>query len=346
MQKIRAEIQLKNICDNARLFKRKTAGKLCAVVKANAYGHGAEEVTAALCGIADCFAVAIVEEGLAIRGAACGKDILVFTPPINEEQAFYIVSGGLVGSVADMRTAKLFAGVCKRCGLRAKVHLKVNTGMNRYGMSFSTLRRVCQYLQTQADIMVAGIYSHLYTPSQAETQRARFAQAEKLCKRYFPDACAHISATQGCLLGKSFAFDMVRVGLGLYGYLPTADEKAAATFPVKKAMKIYAQSLQNRVYKGGGAGYGERVDLSRGESFSLIRLGYADGALRAKNNGYAGENVNNLCMDVCMQKGFKKRGEWMCVMDDADETAEKTGTIAYEVLCAATRRAEFRYVYE
>ena len=346
MQKVRAEIQLKNIRDNARLFKRKTGGKLCAVVKANAYGHGAEEVVAALCGVADCFAVALVEEGLVIRGAACGKDILVFTPPINEEQAFYIVSGGLVGSINEMRTAKLFVGVCKRYGLQAKVHLKINTGMNRYGMSLSTLRRVCEYLQNQAEIAVEGVYSHLYSPAQAELQRKRFQRAEKLCRRYFQGVCAHLSATQGCLLGKAFAFDMARVGLGLYGYLPSGNELFLTDFPVKKAMKIYAQSLQNRVYKGGGAGYGEAVDLIHGEKFSLVRLGYADGALRTKDNGFLGENVNRLCMDVCMQKGAKKRGEWVCVMADADETAKKTGTIAYEVLCAATRRAEFVYVYE
>ena len=111
-------------------------------------------------------------------------------------------------------------------------------------------------------------------------------------------------------------------------------------------MKIYAQSLKNRVYHGGGAGYGEEVYLSQGDGFSLLRLGYADGALRTKDNGFVGENVNRLCMDVCLQKGVKKRGEWVCVMKDADETAQKTGTIAYEVLCAATRRAEFVYVYE
>ena len=346
MQKVRAEIQLKNIQDNAKLFKRKMGGKLCAVVKANAYGHGAEEVVAALCGVADCFAVALVEEGLAIRGAACGKDILVFTPPINEEQAFYIISGGLVGSVVDMRTAKLFAGVCKRYGLRAKVHLKINTGMNRHGMSLSTLRRVCLYLQGETEVTVAGLYSHLYAPAQAEKQRKAFVYAQKLCRRYFPDICAHLSATQGCLLGKEFAFDMVRVGLGLYGYLPSGNERFSADFPLKKGMKIYAQSLKNRVYHGGGAGYGEDIHLSQGNRFSLLRLGYADGALRAQDNGFVGENVNRLCMDVCLQKGVKKRGKWVCVMGNAAETAQKAGTIAYEVLCAATRRAEFVYVYE
>ena len=346
MQKVRARIQLKNILDNARLFKEKTAVKLCAVVKANAYGHGAEEVVAALCGAADCFAVALVEEGLSIRAAACGKEILVFTPPVDEAQAYYIVSGRLTGSVGDLQAAKLFVGVCKRFGLQANVHLKVNTGMNRYGMSLSTLRKVCRYLNGEPCVRVTGIYSHLYAPSCAEAQRSRFVQAERLCRKYFPCVCAHLSATYGSLLGKAYAFDMVRIGIGLYGYLPDGAEKFSMQFPLKKAMKIYAQAVTNRVYKGGGAGYGETPCLRFGEHFSLVRIGYADGVLSAKDNGFLGENANNLCMDVCLQKGAKKRGEWVCVMKDADKVALATGTISYEVLCAATRRAEFVYEYE
>lgn len=346
MQKIRAEIRLKTIRDNAELFKRKTGVKLCAVVKANAYGHGAEEVAYALCGVADCFAVSLAEEGLAIRAAACGKDVLVLTPPVNGEQAFAIASGGLVGSVSDLQTAELFVRTCRKYRLRASVHLKVNTGMNRYGMSVSALCDVCRYLRGEPSVRVTGIYSHLYSPESAKAQREEFLKAEGLCRRYFPDVCAHLSATYGSMQGKSYAFDMVRVGIGLYGYLPDGAEEFAGAFPVKKAMTIYAQAMGNRVYHGGGAGYGKRSGLTEGEEFSLLRVGYADGFLRRRENGMTGENVNALCMDACLQKGAKKRGEWICVLSDADEVAKKTGTIPYEVLCAATRRAEFVYVYE
>jgi alanine racemase len=346
MQKIRAKIQLKNIRNNAEFFKRTTGVKLCAVVKANAYGHGAEEVTAALCHIADCFAVAIVEEGLSIRAAACGKEILVFTPPIDENQAFYIISGGLVGTVTDLKTAKLFVRVCETYQLRAKVHLKVNTGMNRHGMCLSTLRRVCQYLKTSPCVQVIGVYSHIFAPAYAEKQRRAFLQAERLCRSYFPNVCAHLSATYGSLLGEGFAFDMVRVGIGLYGYLPDEAKSLLAKNPLKKSMKIYAQVIKSRVYHGGGAGYGEKHALQIGDKYTLVRLGYADGALRTKNNGFLGENVNNLCMDAGLKRGNQQRGKWLCVMSDADEVARQTGTISYEVLCAATRRAEFVYEYK
>lgn len=346
MQKIRAIINLKTIRDNAEVFKRNVKTKLCAVVKANAYGHGAEEVAYALSGVADCFAVAIVEEGFAIRAAACGKDILVLTPPVSEQQAFYIVGGGLIGSVSDMRTAKIFVAACKTCGLRARVHLQVNTGMNRYGASLSALDRICRFLRDEPCIQVTGVYSHLYAPSRADEQRREFVKAERICRRYFPNVCAHLSATYGCCLGQDYAFDMVRVGIGLYGYLPDGIAADTKAFPVKKAMKIYAQAMRSRTYHGGGAGYGERSELTLGEQFSLLRVGYADGFLRLRDNGTIGENVNALCMDACLQKGRKRRGDWVCVLSDADEVAKKTGTIPYEVLCAATRRAEFAYVYE
>ena len=93
MQKIKAEIHLRSIYENATFFVRPPR-KLCAVVKANAYGHGAEEVVNALQGVADCFAVALIEEALAIQTAACGKDILIFTPPLTGEEVVTIAKNG------------------------------------------------------------------------------------------------------------------------------------------------------------------------------------------------------------------------------------------------------------
>ena len=105
MQKVKAKIHLNNIRSNAIYFSALTKKPLCAVVKANAYGHGAEEVVAALCGVADCFAVVLIEEGLAIRTAACGKDILVFTPPTDEEECYQIAVNGFIASIPDLFTA-------------------------------------------------------------------------------------------------------------------------------------------------------------------------------------------------------------------------------------------------
>ncbi len=312
------------------------------MVKANAYGHGGEEVTFALADIADAFAVAIVEEGVAIKRAACGKDILVFTPPVTEEEAYQIAANGFLASIPDLSTARLLRSTCQKYGLRARAHLKVNTGMNRYGMYPSMLGRVCKEL-LDSEVEVAGVYSHLYACDReiATRQRALFLQMQRICKGYYPQAIAHLSATYGASLGESFAFDMLRVGLGLYGYSPVP-----TLLPLKKTMRVECKVVESRRYTFGGAGYGTPTPIEKGEKLAICRAGYADGFLRAAQNGLedSDKQVNNLCMDIGIRKSGARRGSVLPLLVDADKTAEQTGTISYEVLCSATRRAEFLYI--
>lgn len=326
-----------------------TGAPLCAVVKANAYGHGGEEVVNALSGVAEAFAVAMIDEGVQIRGAACGKEILVLTPPITLEEVLRGGWNGLSLTVADLTTAKLIDEVSRNRRLYVNVHLKVNTGMNRYGMGLSALGKTCKRLQTNPFVKVVGIYSHLYGTSlqTAERQRAEFERAVAICKRYFPSVRAHLSATYGALLGKKFAFDGVRIGLGLYGYLPDGVADGAAAMPaLEKGMTVLATAATSRKYVYGGAGYGENpFDGELPQTLTVCRYGYADGFLRRRDNGLSGAEtqVNNLCMDACIQSGRIPRGKRIPIMTDAAAVAKATGTIPYEVLCAATRRAEMVY---
>lgn len=357
MRKIIAKVHLKNIRHNAEAFVLRTGKKLCAVVKANAYGHGAEEVVCALEGVADCFAVSLYGEAISIKTAACGKDILILTPPLSEEEVFLSAVNGFLLTASDLWTAKLIVKVATARKIFVRVHLKTNTGMNRYGMNASVLGKACKLLKGCPFVRVEGLFSHLYacTLETAEAQRKIFLQMQAVCKRYFPDVLSHLSATYGALLKESFYFDMVRIGIGLYGYLPDGvqdvEEGVVASLDLKKGMTVYAYSQGERAYRFGGAGYGERagVALTAGDKLSVLRVGYADGFLRKRENGvYAFEkNANNLCMDACIRKGSAgKRGKLVPVLTDAKETARKTGTISYEVLCAATRRAEMVYDHE
>ena len=352
MQKIKAKISLSNIRDNAQAFKRLTKTRLCAVVKANAYGHGAEEVVCALQAVADCFAVALIDEAIAIRTAACGKEILVLTPPINEAEGYAMLVNGFTVSVTDLRVARLIVRVCEKYSLTARVHLKVNTGMNRYGMTAQTLGKACKLLQKHVCVKVEGIYSHLYgtTRESAYIQRERFLEMQAICKGYFPQVISHLGATFGALLGQNFRFDMLRIGLGLYGYLPDCDCARAlqGRLGLKKAMSVYAPVVSCKKAVKGGLGYGETYPYSQlcglGQ-ISVCRFGYADGFLRRGDNGVDGAefNAQTLCMDVCVRKQAYNYGEEIPILTDAERTAQETGTIAYEVLCAATRRAEFIY---
>ncbi len=350
MQKVLAKIHLGNIRRNAERFRSVTGTGLCAVVKANAYGHGAEETVNALSGIADSFAVAIIDEGVRIRGAACGKEILVLTPPITAQD---VLCGGWNGfslTLSDLITAKLIDGVSRERKIPINVHLKINTGMNRYGMGLSELGKVCKRMQTNPYVRVAGVYSHLYDTSRAtaERQRTAFVRAVTVCKRYFPMVKAHLSATYGALLGKEFAFDTVRIGLGLYGYLPNGlAEQDLTTLPtLEKGMTVFAVAATSRKYRYGGAGYGEKPFVGETpKDLTVCRYGYADGFLRQRQNGLLGveTQVNHLCMDACIKSGRIPRGKYFPVLTDASAVANATGTIPYEVLCAATRRAEMVY---
>ena len=350
MQKVKATIHLGNIRRNAQAFKALSGVPLCAVVKANAYGHGAEETAFALSGIADCFAVALIEEGLSIRQAACGKRILILTPPLTEEDVYTMAANGFIVSVSNMNTAKRVLAVCKKFRLPICVHLKINTGMNRYGMPVSETERVCALFKNEPLTQVTGIYSHLYDTafSTATAQREMFLQAVDVCKRYFPEAVAHLGATYGCLLGKDFAFDMVRVGLGLYGYLPQGLSghmlETGKSLGLEQAMEISAAVIEGRNATFGGVGYGEPLQ-GFPMPLSTLRIGYADGFLRRRENGLVGSRnqPRPTCMDASVRIGALPQGTWQTVMWDAEEVARQTDTVSYEVLCAATRRAEFIY---
>ena len=357
MQKVKARVNLDYIRTNAEAFSAWTGKRLCAVVKADAYGHGAEAVTAALSGVADCFAVALIEEAVAICVAACGKEILIFTPPTTEEECYMLAVNGFTACVDTLKTARLLCRVCEKYCLPINVHLKVNTGMNRYGMNVQTLGKTCKLLQGNRYVRAKGIYSHLCECDlhRAEKQRRLFLRMVDVGRGYFPQLIAHLGATYGALLGEKFTFDMVRVGLGLYGYLPCEpSEKTGVTLQtvdtlsLRKAMAVYAKAVAERKYVFGGFGYGEEFGGKGDQRLSVCRFGYADGFLRQKENGVDGwqDNANNLCMDACVRFGDLEKGEWIPVLTDAEEIARQTGTIAYEVLCAATRRAEFIYNLE
>ena len=341
MQKVRANIHLGNIRYNANLFATLTKRKICAVVKANAYGHGAEEVVNALEGIVDFFAVALIEEGLTIQTSACGKEILVFTPPTDEEELYTLSASGLVASVGELASAKWIAAFCNRYRIPLKVHLKINTGMNRYGMKVDDVAVVCEVLQACPYVKVCGIYTHLCECSleRAKKQKGIFEQALRVCKRYFPNVVSHLGGTYAALIGEDFLFDAVRIGLGLYGYTPCDSELA-----LRRAMTVYAKTVAKTPFRYGGVGYGAECGFD-GEDVSVLRFGYADGFLRKQHNGVDGwqTHANRLCMDVCLRKESGSLGEWQCILSNADETARLTDTIAYEVLCAATRRAEMIY---
>lgn len=320
MQRTLSVINLSAIRNNAlRIKKLSKSSEFYAVVKADAYGHGAEEVSRCIEDIVDGFCVAIIEEGIALRVAGITKKILVFTPPLDGYDVLRARAYNLTVTVNSVETAELIGGL--------PCHIKINTGMNRHGCNMEELPELLKTV-TNAE----GVYSHLFAPENdraSEAQFRLFGEAVKLVKRTNPDAVAHISASGGILRGGKFLSDAVRCGILLYGYAPKGFSSEGFT----PALKVYARRTQTTRFIGGGVGY--NFADRKYVYLNSYRCGYADGFER---NVPLGEKT--LCMDAFISKNG---GELKCVLDDAETYAKKCKTISYEVLTRATMRSEKIY---
>ncbi len=346
MQENIAVISLKNIAHNFSVFRAllSKGARLYAVVKADAYGHGAERVAERLEGAADGFVVTSVREGIALRIGGVRGEILVLTPPLGEDDVFFGMAHGLTFTVCSFASLRVLAAAAEKFGRTAEAHVKINTGMNRLGLSGAPLRRLFSELAERQSVRVKGVYSHLYAPADeeaSERQRALFRDAAAAARDRFGDIVCHLSATGGILRGEAYHFGGARLGIGMYGYLPEGFRSEAEWLGLRPAMRLYTHVLQSRRFAGGGVGY-QRAPREYG-FLTTCRLGYADGFLRAGGGGRL-RAIGNLCMDGCVREGRAVYGCRRAVFFSADAVAREAGTIPYEVLCAAARRAVREYV--
>lgn len=332
----KAIIDLNAIVNNAQNIKKQLlkGKKFCAVVKADAYGHGAGAVANALYPYVDCFAVALLEEGIELRRAGINKGILCLMPFFKNDVAravFY----GFTATVCSVEQIKVLESECIKQGKTIKVHVKFNAGMNRQGVNYKELKEIVSFLSTCKMVSLDGIYAHLSNPEDEKSRNLqvnKFLLANNFVKGYNNRAICHISASGGLL--KGVKSDMARIGILLYGYKPFESN----IISVKPAMKIIAPVLlKRRLKKGDYALYGDKI-ADRDLDLSLIRYGYADGLMRREVDG----QFNNRCMDTtAVTDAFSK---YYTVMDDADALAKKYGTISYEILTKSAIRAEKIYL--
>lgn len=331
MHRIIESVSLKTIRSNALLIKERAQGKLIAVVKDDAYGHGAERVAHALTGIADLYAVSSVEEGASLRTAGVSEDILVLTPCLSEEEGARLVSYNLIASLSSVAALNLLKRAEERAGAKARAHLVINTGMNRYGVRPAAVSSLCR----MAEGRVEGVYSHLFAPSdRRETARqvARFRAGKEAVLSFAPNALCHLSATGGALAGAERG--AVRAGIALYGYLP---EGFSGALQVKPAAKFYS-FVSNRCRQyGGGTGYNKAQ--KRGVPLNTVAAGYGDGLFRAGG----GEFEGLLCMDAGISEGDAKFGSVRRILKDVSIYAKRHGTTPYEVLVSVGSRAVHCY---
>lgn len=329
MQNTVAVISLKNIVNNARKIIETAGVPLIAVVKDDAYGHGAEKVANALFDTVSSFAVASVDEGAALKIAGISKDVLVLTPPLCEDEVIRTAGYGLVATVSSLSVLRLCVRAVQKYRLYLRVHFAVNTGMNRYGFRPERMRSACREALA-AGIAVEGVYSHFYCAEDGNARAEQLSLFDGACaavREYFPDCTRHISATGGAIAG--VRYDAFRAGIALYGYLPSGFEH---TIPLKPAMKIYATVAQSGALLGGGMGYARAK--KRNCKVQTLRLGYGDGFFRT---GGLGADV--LCMDACVREGAGRTGDRRLVLANVSGYAKEHGTTEYEVLVNIARKA-------
>ena len=336
---VKAVINLKNILFNAKQIKKRLPEgvKFCAVVKADAYGHGAERVANAVYKIADYFAVATVNEGVALRFAGIDKDILVLTKTFDSELS-RAANYGLTLTAGDLFDLKRYSRAGKRLKTRVKVHIKYDTGMRRQGISGEEeLKKALSFCKSNKYLDLCGLYSHLARPESEKSRKSavnKFSVAKNLVKGYNNKAVCHLSASGGFIKGEYF--DMVRIGILLYGYTPFKTDAVK----VKPAMKVYAPVLLRRKLKRGDTAlYGDKKATTDTE-ITLVRYGYADGLFRQETKG----QFNNRCMDVTALTGIEDGIKEVAVMDNAEKVAKRYKTISYEILVKCALRAEKEYI--
>ncbi len=335
----KAYINLSTLKQNALKVKSKlpSSTRFCAVVKADAYGHGAPMIASAIYNIVDSYAVALVEEGEELRLSGIDKDILVTCPvyPFDLER---LIRFDLTATVSSIEQVGLLENEAKRQGKKVKVHVKYNTGMNRQGVDgIENLKNVLDKIKASKNVVLDGMYSHFSRPENNEIRKRaenKFLLANNLIKIYNNKAKCHISASGGFLKGAFY--DMVRIGILLYGYKPFCSD-----FKVDPIMKVYAPVITKRdIEKGESALYG-KCPANENQSLSLVRFGYADGLPRKAVLG----QFNNRCMDLTAITGREEKSE-IVIMDDAEKLAKEYGTISYEILTSVCKRAEKIYVDE
>ncbi len=336
----KAYIDLRLLRQNVKNIKSKLKKgvKFCAVVKADAYGHGLEQVANAIYTECDYYAVAIVQEGIRLRQSGIDKDILVLTSAFScdlNDAIFY----GLTLSVDNLKIVNKIEKECIRQKKHVKLHIKYNTGMNRLGVDgLQKLDILAKRIIGSKYLILDGLFSHLGCPENkkiTKTIQNNFLLANNLIKGYNSNAICHLSASGGFL--QKVPSDMVRIGILMYGYKPFP----SSFISVKPIMKIYAPLVKTRALKKGDSCLYGTNSLSQDKRLYLVRFGYADGLPRQKVKG----QFSNRCMDITALEKVKVTSKGVLIMENADKVAKKYNTISYEVLTKCAIRSQKIYLH-
>lgn len=341
--------------------------KFLAVVKANGYGHGATQVARAVLEAgASMLAVAIPEEGAQLRQVGIDAPILVLGG-IEPEAAEAVVACDLTQVVFDEARILALEAAGEKLGRTARVHLKLDTGMNRIGVrTEEEARSLTALIDSLPYVELTGCFTHMATADEDEREGTirQIARFEALCAAIASvhpgKITRHAANTASIFRYPQAHFDMVRGGIALYGYPPVAEACG-----LRPAMRWVTRAVYVKtIHPGDKVSYGGLFEAKKDTRVMTLPVGYADGYRRGLTgkgcvlvHGRRAPILGRVCMDQIMVDvtdipGAQAGDEAVLLgaqgedRIDADEMAAWLGTISYEVLCSPSARVPRVYMHE
>jgi alanine racemase len=359
-----AEISLPNLVHNYQVLKctLRNQAQLMAVVKANAYGHGAIQCARALESDADWFGVALIEEGFELRAAGISRPILCLGG-FWHGQAETIIAHNLTPVVFRIDAAEELNEQARQANCIVSYHLKVDTGMGRLGVPLTELPEFVRELQRFTNLKLDGLMTHF---AEAEASDHTFTDLQIKCfhealgivrKAGFAPTWQHLANSAGMHAHASSWGNLARAGAAMYGFTRDVIARVPEAFAVKPVMSLHSRIVHLKTVSAGTSlGYGRTFTTTRNSRIATIPIGYADGFQRAHSNngrvivrGQFAPIVGRISMDLTIldvtdvaEVGLGDEvvllGRQNGLEISAEDLAEQIGTISYEVACNVSAR--------
>lgn len=361
------QVNLDAVSHNYNFFRShlRPDTKIVCMVKASGYGAGSDEIAKTLQDRgASYLAVAAHDEGADLRKAGITMPIMVLNPKITNYKAMFAYN--LEPEVFSLDECKEIIKEAEKFGItNYPVHIKVETGMNRLGFLKEQLPELIHLLKSQDAIVPASIFSHLSVadePLQDEYTLKQFTYFEECCNiiqsAFNHHILRHILNTTGVVRFPEYQYDMVRIGIGVYGISTVNDGSEAELQPISSLHSVIISIKE--LPQETSIGYGRKGRLQRDSRIATIPIGYADGFSRCFGNGNAKlwingtlcPTVGNICMDACMVDVTDvdcKVGDSVEIFGQhipVETLAETRGTIPYEILTSISNRVKRVYYRE
>lgn len=373
-----AEISLPALIHNFHLIRRQVEpqAQVMAVVKADAYGHGATECAHALAAAgAAWFGVALVEEGSRLRGAGIASPIFLLGG-FWQGQADEVIAQGLTPAIYSYAAAQELNARAGAAGRTISFHLKVDTGIGRLGIQMNEIAAFARALTACTNLKLEGLYSHFAEADVAESdytaeQLRRFDEAARILREYgFAPTIQHIAASAAIHAHQPGWKSLVRAGASLYGLkrdvLGPAPTQPEGLYAVRPVMSLHSRIiLRKTVPPGSSFGYGRTFVTQRESRIATIPIGYADGLRRALSNQgrvivrtrqgcHYAPIVGRISMDLTIldvtDMPDAAAGDEVILIGSsedlhiaAEDVAAQAGTISYEIVTGISARVPRLY---